>query len=184
MTSEEILDLLKLVGKKLQKQNIHGEVVICGGAVMCMQYNARDNTDDIDGLYEPKTEMNEIIRQVADERNLDLKWFNNDVHHTINDFYKFRQTSVFFKKFGGLYIYTVKLEQMIAMKLYAFRTVEWKHDIDDLNFLINKLRQDTEVTSDLLMLFCKDYGVADKLKQSAIDFIDNIERVDRNVQDS
>lgn len=52
---EEILENLELVNEELKKLDMHGEILIAGGASMCLAFSARSATKDIDGVYEPKT---------------------------------------------------------------------------------------------------------------------------------
>jgi len=59
LSKDDILIYLKLMNDKLAKQNLIGEVSICGGAAMTLVYDARDSTFDIDALYKPK----EVMRQ-------------------------------------------------------------------------------------------------------------------------
>ena len=60
MTREQILFYLKEVGEELASRGIQGELLMTGGASMCLVHEARDMTKDIDALYEPKMYINQI----------------------------------------------------------------------------------------------------------------------------
>lgn len=44
MNREEILGALEALGEEQKKRDIEGEVLIVGGAAMCLAHNARDAT--------------------------------------------------------------------------------------------------------------------------------------------
>ncbi len=74
MSRESIIENLKLLGEKLEERGLTGELILTGGASMCLVHSARDMTKDVDALYEPKTEINDIIREIAEENGLPLGW--------------------------------------------------------------------------------------------------------------
>ena len=79
MNKEEIMRALEELGKELAKKGIWGEVLIVGGAVMCLAHDARDATKDVDALFEPKTEMLDAIKTVARDNGFDEDWLNDSV---------------------------------------------------------------------------------------------------------
>ena len=50
-----IIEALKRLGNELEKRELRGEIILTGGASMCLVHSARDMTKDVDALYEPKT---------------------------------------------------------------------------------------------------------------------------------
>ena len=69
---EDILKNLELVNDELEKIDLHGEILIAGGASMCLAFSARDATKDIDAIYEPKLIINEIAAKIALLKGLPL----------------------------------------------------------------------------------------------------------------
>lgn len=50
-----------------------------GGAVMCLVYNARSSTKDIDSIFEPKTRIYEIAQRIAQRHSLPEDGLNDGV---------------------------------------------------------------------------------------------------------
>jgi len=44
---------------------------------MSLVYDARDSTQDVDALYEPKNEISDIARSIAQEYGLEKDWQND-----------------------------------------------------------------------------------------------------------
>jgi len=135
MNKNEILEALEALGKELEKKNIQGEVLIVGGAAMCLAHNARDATKDVDGLFEPKAEMQEAIEVVAEKYELPEDWLNDSVKGFLfSDPYR-----VPFAEFPGLCVTTVKPDYLLAMKLFSSRTSLYESDREDIKTLIELL---------------------------------------------
>ena len=73
LTKERILGALGLLGKALAKEGLYGEVLLTGGAAMCLAHAARDMTKDVDALYEPKEAVNRLAKQIAEEETNYMK---------------------------------------------------------------------------------------------------------------
>jgi hypothetical protein len=54
---------------------------LVGGAAMALGYNTTRSTKDIDGIFEPKTVVYELVAEIAKESDLDLPldWLNDAV---------------------------------------------------------------------------------------------------------
>ena len=148
LSKAQITNYLIQLGKELAVRGMQGEILLAGGAVMCLVHEARDSTKDIDALYEPKTVINDIAVQIAEEYNLPRNWLNDSVKGFIDA----NATIEEYTAFEGLRIQTITAEYLLAMKLVSARYGET--DYDDINFLLNKLNITTvEHALDILQLY-------------------------------
>ena len=143
-------DMLKYLGevnKKLEERGTFGEIMICGGAVMTLIYEARNSTQDIDAVFSPKDDMQEIIDEITRENNLDSQWLNDDVAMFTMEFNNL--TSSEYKNFSNLSVSILDAESMLAMKLISAR--EDTHDLGDTIILMKHLDiKDIEEVYDLI----------------------------------
>jgi len=131
----EIEKYLRALNNRLEKENIIGEVVLFGGAVMCLVFDSREQTKDIDAVYYPKEVINRIIHQMATEYGLRENWFNDSVKGFLSGAPDLQKV----KDYGNLIVYSPSAEYVFAMKCYACRILEEKSDIDDIKFLLKHL---------------------------------------------
>jgi len=74
LTKNQILKYLSQLADELKAQGLKGEILLTGGAAMCLVHEARDMTKDIDALYEPKTVINQIAAKIAEQEGLPSDW--------------------------------------------------------------------------------------------------------------
>ncbi|MCD5413405.1 MAG: DUF6036 family nucleotidyltransferase [Clostridiales bacterium] len=134
LTKDEILGYLSILNEKLKQENLTGEIALFGGAVMCIQYNARPSTKDIDAVFSPKTDIYTVAKEVASEYNLSSDWLNDAVKGYVSK----RNEIKLYLKFSNLNVYTPVPEYMLAMKCMASR-IEEETDVKDIKFLIKYL---------------------------------------------
>lgn len=65
LKKEKILELFEKLSKKLESPGEKGEVGIVGGAVMCLVFNARASTKDVDGIFKPTKLIRELVSEIA-----------------------------------------------------------------------------------------------------------------------
>jgi hypothetical protein len=130
---DELLKYLEILGSGLEEKGLQGEVIVTGGAAMCLVHSARDATKDIDALYEPKNEINALVKNIADKYGLPQDWLNDSVKGFMDD----NVETADFMQLGALKISTVTPEYLLAMKLMSSR-VEGQ-DYEDIKFLLRKL---------------------------------------------
>ena len=148
LSREDILNNLRRLGELLHEQGLQGEIMLTGGAAMCLVHSARDMTKDVDALYEPKNEINRLAAQVAAERGLPEDWLNDGVKGFVTQ----SATTEDFMAFDGLKITTVTPEYLLAMKLMSARFGE--KDYEDIHFLLGKLNiKSMEEASEILLSF-------------------------------
>ena len=134
LSREKILKCLRLLGEALADQGLHGEILLTGGAAMCLVHSARDMTKDIDALYEPKDAVNRVAAIIAEQENLPADWLNDSVKGFIGP----NAPTEEFIAFKGLRVQSVSAEYLLAMKLMSARYGE--KDYDDIRFLLHKLK--------------------------------------------
>jgi hypothetical protein len=133
LSKEDILNNLKRLGEKLKNRGMEGEILLTGGAAMCLVHSARDMTKDIDALYEPKELINQLVMEIADAEGLPHDWLNDSVKGFVTPEAPVQD----FMSFEGLKITTVSPEYLLAMKLMSSRIGE--KDAEDIRFLLREL---------------------------------------------
>jgi hypothetical protein len=148
ISKEKIFEYLRQVGQELSARGMEGEILLTGGAAMCLVHSARDMTKDIDALYEPKAVINEIAAAIAEREGLPSGWLNDGVKGFVGPNAPVEN----FAAVDGLRIQTVSPEYLLAMKLMSARYGE--KDYGDIRFLMKKLDITTsQATSDILLSY-------------------------------
>jgi|GEM_PF-293878 len=135
MTKNEIDRALKLLGEKLKGKNGNGYLILVGGASLCLVHDARENAHDVDAIYEPKSGIDKLAKEVATELNLSNGWLNDNVSQYVNK----NMPSDFVATHGALKIMTATPEYLLAMKMNSACEANRKRDIEDLKFLLEKV---------------------------------------------
>jgi hypothetical protein len=133
MQKEEIFTYLKELNNELKAQKIKGELCLYGGTVMCLVYNARPSTKDVDAVFQPKQLIREAAEKIAKKYGLAHDWLNDGVKGFVENHAK-----EIFLDLSHLKIYVAEAEYLLAMKLLASRIDSM--DNIDIRFLIKKLR--------------------------------------------
>lgn len=132
LTKEQIEGYLEEVNAHLAQQDIRGEVVLCGGAVMTLAYDARLSTKDIDGIFAPAGIIRQIIKTIAEEHGLEEDWFNDAAKGFI-DTSRMRFTAL--RTYSHLKVIRPGDKEMLALKLASAR--EDSKDADDALLLMS-----------------------------------------------
>jgi hypothetical protein len=133
LNKELMIECFRLIDEELGKLGISGEIILTGGASMCLVHGAREATKDIDALYYPEKEMYGIALKITLLKNLPPGWLNNSVEVFMTK----NPPQDLFLNFKNLKVATVTAEYLLAMKIMSSRART--HDLDDIKFLINKL---------------------------------------------
>lgn len=110
---------------------------IVGGAVMCLVFNARQATKDIDAVFEPTEIIRKLVAQIAEEKSVSVDWLNDAVKGYLKN--NFKREEIF--KFSNLKIWAPEASYMLAMKCISARFDT--NDKDDVIFLIDHLKLKT-----------------------------------------
>ncbi|HEY0323812.1 MAG TPA: DUF6036 family nucleotidyltransferase [Pyrinomonadaceae bacterium] len=138
MRADEIKQYLKELDDELRSMDVKGEVCLYGGAVMCLVYNARPSTKDIDAIFQPAGQLRIAAERIAQAHNLRSDWLNDGV----KGFVVPHSQRILFD-FPNLKVYIPEPDYLLAMKAIAARFDTT--DRDDVKLLIKLLGIKTAV---------------------------------------
>lgn len=133
MEKEEIKTHLQALNHELYLMRVTGEVCLYGGAVLCLVYDARPSTKDVDAIFKPARQIREAAQKVAVKQNLREDWLND----AVKGFVVPHPKKIFFN-FSNLKIYTPEPDYLLAMKTLSARVDAM--DKGDILFLIERLK--------------------------------------------
>jgi hypothetical protein len=132
MTPQEIEKCLVALNDELSRMNLKGEICLYGGAVMCLVYQARPSTKDVDAVFQPSTQIREAAERVAETYGLRPDWLNDAVKGFVVE----HPQRVLFN-LSALKVYAPEPDYLLAMKTLASRVEST--DKQDILFLIKML---------------------------------------------
>ncbi len=133
LTASAIRKLFEELNAELAVNGVKGELGICGGAVMCLVFEARESTKDIDAIFHPTKEIREASRVVAARMGLPEDWLNDAAKGFFLTAPPVREVL----ELSNLRVWAPQAEYMLAMKCVSARFDS--HDLDDVKFLIGHL---------------------------------------------
>ena len=131
----DIARLFERLNDELARREITGEVYVLGGAVMCLVFDARASTRDIDAFFRPAKEVRAAARAVAGAAGMPDDWLNDAVKGYLSDKEDFQR----YLELSNLRVLTASPEYLLAMKCLAMRLGEGFHDEEDVRFLLRYL---------------------------------------------
>jgi hypothetical protein len=134
MKKNEIITAFLKLNEELNIDGSKAEICIVGGAVMCLVFNAREQTKDVDAIFRPKAKVYELAGRVAEDLGLPDDWLNDSAKRYVNS--KLDQVEVL--NLSHLKIFAPSAKYMLAMKCLAARI--GSHDESDIEFLIKYLK--------------------------------------------
>jgi hypothetical protein len=134
-TAHDIRRLLELLGEELETAGVEGELYLVGGAVMCLAFDARPATRDVDALFRPTREIREAAARVADRAGVPRGWLNDAVKGFLDQRGDFDP----FLELPNLRVFIARPEYLLAMKCASMRLAEEFRDVDDVRYLLRYL---------------------------------------------
>lgn len=133
LDSKTILKLFDALNVELRRAGVRGEIGICGGAVMCLVFNAREATKDVDAIFRPTKEIRAASKSVAGKLGVSEDWLNDAAKGYFLTQPPVREVL----ELSNLRVWAPQADYMLAMKCVSARYDS--HDIDDTRFLLQHL---------------------------------------------
>ena len=132
---EDIVRLLHALNDEMAKAGVKGQINLAGGAVMCLAFNARASTRDVDAVFRPSAAVLDAALKVADREKVPDSWLNDAVKGYVSD----RGSFTPFLELSHLKVSCASAEYMLAMKCLAMRIGEGYRDEEDVRYLLRNL---------------------------------------------
>lgn len=149
LTTETIRALFVALNDELVSRRVLGEVGLCGGAVMCLVFQARNSTKDVDAIFEPTREIREAAIAVAQDFGVADDWLND----AAKGFFLSPPPKNDVMELSNLRVWAPTPEYMLAMKCVSARFDS--HDRGDVEFLIHHLGLKSSVA--VFEVICRYY---------------------------
>jgi hypothetical protein len=148
LTAARIRELLGLLDEELGDDGVCGEIYMVGGAVMCLVFDARPSTRDVDGLFRPTAELRKAARRVAQRAGVPDTWLNDGA----KGFLGVRGRFDAYLDLDHLKVFTAVPQYLLAMKCAAFRIGEGFQDEADVRFLLRALNIEDYAEAEAVVL--------------------------------
>ena len=139
LTRKDILRLFESLNTELRKGGAEAELFLVGGAVMCLVYDARPSTRDVDAFFKPASVVREAAARVGALTHAGDKWLNDGVKGFLSERGEFDG----FLELSHLRVMVARADYMLAMKCLAMRIAPESHDLDDVRYLLRHLNIET-----------------------------------------
>ena len=133
LSSDQIRSMFEALNEELRNQGVIGEIGLCGGAVMCLVFNARASTKDVDAIFEPTQEIRTAAAMVAEQFSVGADWLND----AAKGFFLANTPRQDVLQYSNLRVWAPTAEYMLAMKCVSARFDSY--DRSDVQFLIQHL---------------------------------------------
>jgi len=132
LTKPIMQQLLTELGMRLQAIDRHAVIGIYGGAVMCMEFECRVSSFDIDCIYDNEDVIPSIAKEISLANKIQGDWLNNAIQSIVlEDMNVDAGRNMMTKReYAGITALFPSAEQMLAMKIYAAR-LDGSSDFED-----------------------------------------------------
>lgn len=131
----DIERLLALLNDELARHDVTGEIYLVGGAVMCLAFDARASTKDLDAFFAPAQTIRKAANRIADRENYPIDWLNDAVKGYLSPQGDYEP----YLDLANLKVFVARPEYLLAMKCLAMRLGAEFHDEQDIRFLLRYL---------------------------------------------
>jgi hypothetical protein len=135
LTRPDMLRLFDLLNEELAAEGVHGELYLVGGAVMCLAFDARHATRDVDGYFQPADLVRQAAGRVAARAGVADDWLNDAVKAFLSPRGDFDP----YLDLDHLQVFVARPAYLLAMKCAAMRLGEEFRDLDDVRYLLRYL---------------------------------------------
>lgn len=131
----DILRLFERLDQELATTGTKSELYLVGGAVMCLVFEARESTKDLDAFFKPVRLVRKAAARMAADLGLDDDWLNDAVKGYLSPHADFNA----YLELPNLRVLTASPEYLLAMKCLAMRLGAEFQDEQDVRFLLRYL---------------------------------------------
>ena len=124
-----------MLDAELAAQGADGEIYLVGGAVMCLVFDARPATRDVDAYFRPTSVIRQAAARVAGKAGVPDTWLNDAVKGYLSPRGDFDS----YLELPHLRVFVARPEYLLAMKCAAMRLGEEFRDLDDVRYLLRYL---------------------------------------------
>jgi len=135
LSQADIRRLFVFLNDELREAGTSGEVYLLGGAVMCLAYDARRSTADVDAYFRPAEEVRRATVRAAAKARLPRDWLNDAVKGYLSAQGEFAP----FLELDHLRVMVAEPQYLLAMKCLAMRIGAEFHDEEDVRYLLRHL---------------------------------------------
>lgn len=158
LSKDEIEKYLQALSEKILKKfgpEANIRIVIAGGAAIALNYRFRESTMDIDAYSRYSTQLEDLVKEVADENGIECDWLSHNMMVTQSCSQNIVDYTKQYKLFSGvLDVHTVDTLTLICMK-----SVSCRPDSHDMNDIVQLLCSDPNITfTDIRKRFMALYG--------------------------
>lgn len=139
LTKTAIHKLFRALDDELATRKVRGDVYVVGGAVMCMVFDARESTVDVDALFKPTAELRAAAKRVAKSHDVDERWLNDAAKGLLSPEGVFAP----YLQLDNLTVFAAQADYLLAMKCLAMRLGPEFHDESDIRYLLRYLNIET-----------------------------------------
>lgn len=137
LTRDRILQLFRMLNEELAQANTVGELHVVGGAVMCLAFQSRKATRDVDAIFEPKDVVRAAAARVAEREDMPSDWLHDAVKAYLGPRNAFGAEP--FLDLPHLRVFVAEPHYLLALKCASMRLGPEFRDEDDVRYLLRHL---------------------------------------------